>query len=184
MANPYKLYLKRVYYIQMNGEKCLRKFILTNETFNYNGCYKTGHAITRNITIAGIGEIEYNADEYASPQLMSCKFYNDIDGSSIERYNYPNNHKQDMYVHACMRFSILNNLENDPYWGVPIFYKWDGIKPVKVEAYDKDYPLIEGQTYSLIIPTIDKEALRKKGIYTSAQECESDNVVEVIDFSF
>lgn len=183
MANPYKLELKRVYYVQMNGEKCVRKFILTNETFTYGGCTPNYNAITRNITIAGIGEIEYNANEHDSPELSSCKFYNDIDGSSIERYNYPNNHKQDMNVHACMRFSILNNLEYDSYWGLPIFYKWDGIKAVKVEAYDKDYPLIEGQVYSLIA-SIDKGVLRKKGIYTSAQECESDNVVEIIDFSF
>ena len=62
-------------------------------------------------------------------------------------------------------------------------WEWDGINAVEKRVSLYNF-LKYGDEVSLISPTFDKKYFKSKGLYLTKEDCENDNVVEVIDFSF
>lgn len=181
--------LDKVYFIKMRGEKVIRKMVLSNEELTFEGPYKNIYILKRTFTIAGIGEVfkYYNYDgrnwfviNGEIRKDISFEVYSDLNGGRVPTIEMDH----DEYV--CNRFYKLHNFKTEySAYGRnnAIVYTWDGFKAVKSNIYiyqicDRNY------TYSLISPSFSKDDFKEMGYYLTAEECENDNIIEVIDFSF
>ena len=180
---------KKVYFVKIKGEKVIRKMILSNEELFYKGVYD--YYLKRTFTIAGIGEVvKYLHHTGKSNWVINGKdvdgfsfyVYTDLNGTSLN-----NDLQVDLYNYHQERFAIANGIfyKRSEFGGHIDMYmwEWDGINAIKREVYLHRF-LKFGDDISLISPTFDKEYFKSKGLYLTKAECEEDNIVELIDFSF
>ena len=181
---------KKVYFVKVKGEKVIRKMILSNEELIYKGVYD--YYLKRTFTIAGIGEVvkythhngnsNYWVINGKDVNEFSFYIYTDLNGTSLN-----NDLKVELYNYHHKRFAQANGIfyKRSEFGGHINMYmwEWDGINAIQREVYLHSF-LKFGNEISLISPTFDKEYFKSKGLYLTKAECEKDNVVELIDFSF
>ena len=180
---------KKVYFVQVNKEKVIRKMVVSNEELFYKDVYD--YYLKRTFTIAGIGEVvKYTHHNGKSNWVINgndvddftFKIYTDLDGSIFNR-----DWSENLYVYHEERFAKANGIfcKRSEYGNHVEMYmwEWDGIKAIKRNVSPHNF-LKYGDEVSLISPTFDKKYFKSKGLYLTKEECENDNVVEVIDFSF
>ena len=181
--------LEKVYFVQLKGEKTIRKMILSNEELFYIDVYN--YYLKRTFTIAGIGEVVKYTHHNGDTNWMvngndvdeySFNIYTDLNGTSLNR-----DLKEDLYKYHEERFAKANGIsyKRSEFGGYIEMYmwEWNGIKAItrKVSLFNF---LKCNDVVSLISPTFDKEYFKSKGLYLTKEECENDNVVELVDFSF
>jgi hypothetical protein len=180
---------KKVYFVQVNKEKVIRKMIITNEELLYKDVYD--YYLKRTFTIAGIGEVVKYTHHNGNINWVvngnkvdefTFKIYTDLNGTSFNR-----DWSEDLYKYHEERFANANGIfhKRSEYGGYVEMYmwEWDGINAVKRKVSLYNF-LKCGDEVSLISPTFDKKYFKSKGFYLTKEECENDNVVEVVDFSF
>jgi hypothetical protein len=171
---------KKVYFIKLHDEKVIRKMILSDERLHYISPHN--FYIIRTFTVAGIGEVVkyYHFDSNRNEtfvngikQKLGFNVYNDIDGTSKFQ-------SVDAYDYYREQFASIHNISYD---GIMFVWKWDGIVAKKCCLSISEI-LTKECNISLMEPTFDKDYLKERNIYLTKSDCENDNVVEVIDFSF
>ena len=183
--NTYEL--ERVYFVQIKGEKVIRKMILSNEELIYYGPYDM--CIKRTFTIAGIGEVIKHAYDNGLSKWtingvkvneFTFNVYSDLNGGKLP------NPRMEIYDYVNETFAKIHNIFRTCPSGKSIYmymWKWDGIKAVKESVYLSKF-IKEGETISLITPKFSEEDFNNMGFYLTKEKCENTNIVEVIDFSF
>ena len=191
IASVYTYDYKKVYFVQVNKEKVIRKMIVSNEELFYKDVYD--YFLKRTFTIAGIGEVVKYIHHNGNTNWVingndvdefTFKVYTDLNGTTLNR-----DLQEDLYNYHKEKFAKANNInilcKRSEFGGYIEMYmgEWDGIKAVKTHV--SLYNLLKrGDVVSLISPTFDKKYFKSKGLYLTKEDCENDNVVEVIDFSF
>lgn len=180
--------INKVYFVRVNGEKVVRKMILSNEELFFEGNYGSILTLKRTFTIAGIGEIIKSycykgCTTYVNGKkedYFTYKIYTDLNGTELKSVYVDHNE----FVERKF-FQLHNIVYKQADYGIyyAFVYVWDGMKPIKTKIYLHDICNKES-VYSLITPSFYKDDLKKMGYYVDAEDCEKDNVIEVIDFSF
>lgn len=180
--------INKVYFVRINGEKVVRKMILSNEELSFEGEYRSIITLKRTFTIAGIGEIikQYcykGCTTYVNGKeddYFTYKVYTDLNGTELESVYIDH----DEFVNRKF-FQLHNIIYKQADYGIyyAFVYVWDGMKPIKTKIYLHNICNKEC-VYSLIAPSFNKDDLKQMGYYLNAEDCEKDNVIEVIDFSF
>ena len=188
VTSVYTYDFKKVYFIKVKGEKVIRKMILSNEELFYKDVYD--YFLKRTFTIAGIGEVvKYTHHNGNSNWVINGndvdKFqfnvYTDLNGTSFN-----SDLKEDLYKYHEERFAKANGIfcKRSEFGGYVEMYmwEWNGINAIRTNVSLCNF-LKCGDEVSLISPTFDKEYFKSKGLYLTKEECENDNVVELVDFS-
>ena len=176
----------QVYFVKFGNEMVIRKMVLTNEELIWNGVYNFWYK--RTLTIAGIGEvclyINENGDKFrtinGNREDFKLHTYTDLEGTILPNTSV---HFNGFIVE---KFAKLHNLEvaNVFYHGKEmICYKWNGIKAIREEL--SFYQILQkGGLYSLVSPTFTDDDFKRMGIYKTKTECEKNNDVVLVDFSY
>ena len=189
VTSVYTYDFKKVYFVQVKGEKVIRKMILSNEELIYKGVYD--YYLKRTFTIAGIGEVVKYTHHNGNTNWVingndvdkfSFSVYTDLNGTSFN-----SDLKEDLYKYHEERFAKANGIfrKRSEFGGYVEMYmwEWNGINAIRTKVSLYNF-LKCGDEVSLISPTFDKGYFKSKGLYLTKEECENDNVVELVDFSF
>lgn len=176
----------QVYFVKFNNEMVIRKMVLTNEELIWNGVYNFWYK--RTLTIAGIGEvclyINENGDKFRTingkREDFTFQVYTDLEGTILP------NTSVNFNGFIVEKFAKLHNLEaiyNSYHGKEMICYKWNGLKAIR-EVLSFYQILQKGGLYSLVSPTFTDEYFKRMGIYKTKTECEKNNDVVLVDFSY